>query len=75
METITDSDYILDLDLPPFSTMSDANTAAKVAVELNQLAARSSDPIQSQKIKAVARAMWQCSLGTCAHVFRLRGAK
>ena len=73
METITDSDYVMDPTLPPFGSVNDAQTAARSAAELDQLAKRCNDPIKASMIRTCADALWQSSLDTYSFVFRQRG--
>lgn len=75
METITDNDYLIDPCLPPFGSVEDAQIVAKCARDLDKVARRCADPIRRTMIETAAAALWETSVETYAHVFRLRGAK
>ena len=72
-EHVSDADYQLDPCLPPFGSVHDAQTAARSASELDQLAKKCSDPIKASMIKTCADALWQSSIDTYSFVFRQRG--
>ena len=70
---VSDADYILDPCLPPWGSVHDAQTAARSASELDQLAKKCSDPIKSSMMQTCADALWQSSIDTYSFVFRQRG--
>ena len=72
-DAVTDPDYLIDSDLPPFDSIADARSAAKCAEQLDQLAKKCQDPVKSSMMKTAARALWDNSLSTYVHVFRQRG--